>query len=76
MSSIPDLIMFIVYREPEFDGKFVLRCCLVEDGEPLSLEPPVAIADTLEEARKPIPEDFTNLGTAEMDNPAIVEVWF
>jgi len=72
--------MYVVYRNPsDYPDKFVVRhyvvisgAVLVEDG------PPMAVVDTLEDARGSIATtagELVRLPRHKDDDPVIVEVW-
>lgn len=63
--------VFVVYDSPEdFPGKFTVRLFFGE--QPTRL---VAVKDSLEEARKTIPDIYIPVQRSESDIPAIVETW-
>jgi hypothetical protein len=63
--------MIVIYKNPsDCPDKYVAR--LWELGNPTMC---VVIGDTLEAVRKPIPEQYVNIGRNPNDDPVIVEVW-
>lgn len=68
--------MFTIYRNPsDFAGKYVVRrVCIGPVGFRHDSEP-LAVVDTLQEARAAIPPGLYNLGRAVEDDPVIEEVW-
>ena len=62
---------FVVCKNPsDFPGKHTVR--LFDGDQPTRL---IAVKDTLEEARKTIPEIFIPVPRSTTDNPVIVETW-
>lgn len=64
--------MWAVYENPsDFPDKFVVRRWAGKhpDSEPL------AVANTLEEARAAVPKGLQNIGRMRDDDPVLVEVW-
>ncbi len=71
------LCLYVIYDSPlDYPGKHVLRRWTVI---PMELAPdpePLAVVDTLEEARTALPVDgLVNIGRYLEDEPQIVEVW-
>jgi hypothetical protein len=72
--------MFVVYRHPsDYPNQFVVRRWLSgppafgPDGTP---DPePLAVCNTLDEARGAIPDWCCFIGRYDTDDPAIQEVW-
>jgi hypothetical protein len=66
------MTLHVVYRNPrDYPGMFVLRIWtgMVPEAEP------VIVSDDLEEVRRMIPIEFSNIGRFDQDDPAIYEVW-
>ena len=75
-----DVVMrqYVIYRFPrDYPGKYVVRAWSIVRGkqEPVPDEKPVAVVDTLEEARRAVPAGLFNLGRYDQDEHQIVEVW-
>lgn len=67
---------FTIYRNPsDYPGKFVTRKWQNVNGWNLSIDPPVAIEDTLEKARSWVPQELARIPRHPSDDPAIVETW-
>lgn len=72
------LPMWVVYESPkDFPGKFVTRRWLVLPGceKPQPDRDPVAVCDTLEEARAAVRPGSVRLERHDLDDACIVEVW-
>jgi hypothetical protein len=72
----PSLPIYTVYRNPsDYPDKFVVR-----RWESLPVPKPdatpLAVCDSLEQARAAVPEGLTLLDRAQADDPVIVGVWF
>jgi hypothetical protein len=78
MDSLP---FYTVYENPsDFPGKFVVRRMDFRMGphgvsEAVFDKDPMAVSDTIDEARAVIPEHCFNIGRMNMDDPVIKEVW-
>lgn len=77
-----DVVMrqYVIYRFPsDYPGKYVVRgWSIVRGGEstaPVADEKPLAVVDTLEEARQAVPPGLFNLGRYGADEHQVVEVW-
>ena len=69
--------MFAIYNNPsDFPDKFVVREWLIGPGVKTPLQKPIAIVDSLEEARAAVPAsaDFC-LDRNPDDDSVIVETW-
>lgn len=68
--------MCTVYFNPsDYPGKFVVRFWVVTAAGVEKSAEPMAVVDTLEEARAAIPRGAVRLDRSEHDEPVIVEVW-
>ncbi len=69
--------MWTVFHDPlDYPGKFVVRGIEVHRGqEPVPDRKPLIVCDSIEAARKVIPEGAYRLGRMPDDEPQIVEVW-
>ena len=72
-----EITIYVVYANPsDFPGKYVGRKHWVRpDGVTVSPEP-FAVADTLDEVRKEVPEWLVRMDRQPDDDAAICEVWF
>jgi len=77
-----DVVMrqYVIYRFPsDYPGKYVVRGWSIVRGRestaPVADEKPLAVVDTLEEARHAVPAGLFNLGRYGADEHQIVEVW-
>ena len=64
----------IYYNPSDVPGKYVVRRWWIDVGS-LTPDPDRHVVDTLEEARKLIPDGFTCVPRYMNDDPVIVEVW-
>lgn len=75
-SSNPFLTVYTIYDNPtDFPGKFVVRKHNVVAGAAVPENDPHAVMDTLDDARKSIPEGMVNILRLPEDEPQIVESW-
>ena len=75
-SSEPFLVVYTIYENPtDYPGKFVVRKHDVIAGSSTPAELPCAIASSLDEARKTIPDGMVNIQRLPEDEPQIVESW-
>ncbi len=67
------MYLYTIYRNPsDYPGKFVVRRFWLETPDP----EPLAVVDTLEEAREAVPPEADhNIGREPGDEPQIVETW-
>lgn len=75
-----ELEMFVIYENPkDYPGKFVVRRWTVGQGGPIADPEPLAIENTVHEARGFLPRDATHplyrLEPQPNDDPVIREVW-
>jgi hypothetical protein len=71
------LNVYTVYERPDdYPRSFVVRRTVIAPGGvSVPDEVPLAIADTLREAREAIPQGCFRLDRDPLDAPAILEVW-
>lgn len=72
------LTNFTIYSSPaDYPGKYVVRRWRVVRGspEPVPDPQPLAVVDTLEEARRAVPAHLTCIPRWPGDVPCVVEVW-
>lgn len=70
------LDMWVIYENPsDYPGKFVVRLWHPGAGFLEAAKDPTAVVETLEEARKAIPEGRHRLPRQASDDPVIVETW-
>lgn len=70
------LPMWVIYNNPaDFPGKFVVRCHSAGPGFVIADSTPLAIVNTLDEARAAVPPGKTNIHRMSADDPCIAEVW-
>jgi hypothetical protein len=68
--------LFVIYHNPsDFPGKYVVREWTVVVEKTIPNPRPVAIKNTLEDARQAVPQPALNLGRYMSDDPVIVETW-
>ncbi|AWY06100.1 hypothetical protein SEA_FIREMAN_91 [Microbacterium phage Fireman] len=66
---------YTIYDHPaDYPDQFVIRAWFVENGAVTAYEP-VALADTLEDARALIPQGRERVPRTQADDPVIVESW-
>lgn len=65
----------ITTKTKDFGEKFVVRKHFLGPGRLLTDAEPSAVTDSLEEARKAIPDGLLRQEPAELDDPVIVEFW-
>lgn len=66
------LSIYTVYKNPsDYKNKFVVRHFMNDIPERV----PLIVADTLEEARKAIPDGMYRMDRQPDDDPVILEVW-
>lgn len=68
---------YTIYRNPiEYPGKFAVRGWTAKPGASVPDPEPLAVVDTLDEARDHIPpEANVRFSRDETDDPSIVETW-
>lgn len=64
--------IFVIYNRPRDLKRFNFVVRAFDGSTPLRL---LAVADTLEEARKTIPDGFLRMPPSPIDDPIIVETW-
>lgn len=72
------LPMYVIYWSPkDYPDKFVVRewATARADGRIARALFPMAVVDTLEQARAALPDGLVNCRRDEDDDPAILEVW-
>lgn len=71
------LVLFVVYERPrDFPRSFVVRRHYVLEGGAMQAEAvPLAVVDTLEQARAALPPGLHQIARADGDEPQIVETW-
>lgn len=70
------LYMWTICESPkDFPGKFVVRRFRVRAGEVDAEKDPVAVVDTLDQARDAVPLGHYRMDRMPEDEPQIVEVW-
>ncbi|MHC4864630.1 MAG: hypothetical protein ACYTEX_11125 [Planctomycetota bacterium] len=69
------LEIFVIYQNPsDHPGMFVTRRWIV--GDTMNAESkPMAVVETLDDARLVLPSGLIRLGRAPADDPVIVETW-
>lgn len=68
--------IYVVYDNPtDYPGKFVVRAHRVISGGSVPEAEPRAVTDTLDEARKVIPDGLIRFVRDETDDAKIVETW-
>jgi len=65
----------ITTRTKDYGDKYVLRAHTVTPSGSFPEAIPIAVVDTIEEAREHVPFGCMNLGRDEQDDPVIVETW-
>jgi hypothetical protein len=73
------LRMFVITANPsDFPGKFVVRENVIARGssEPILDPAPLAVVDTITEARAAVPPDRICMPRSPKDPPVVVETWF
>ena len=72
-----ELPLWVIFHNPsDYPDKYVVKVQTVEAGGTIRLDdPPVAVVDTIEEARAAIPKWCVNLGRKLDDELQIAEVW-
>lgn len=70
------LMTWTIYTHPNDlpDVPYVVRGWVITDGGALD-SGAIGFADTLDEARRIIPEGLFNMGRQDDDDPVIVETW-
>lgn len=70
------LEVFVVYEDPiDFPGRFVVRRQRASAGL-VEVDPvPMAVVNTLEEARAVLPRGLARIPRASDDEPQVVEGW-
>lgn len=68
-------IYTITSRPSDYPGLVVVRRHLIRDGAVVADADPLAVAPTLEEARRSLPADVFNVGRQAEDDPVILESW-
>ena len=69
------LHQYAIYNKPkDHPTKFVVRQWIIGPGT-VNAGPMICLADTLEEARKSVPEGLVLLPRFDDDDPVIEEVW-
>ena len=69
---------YTIYRSPgDWPGKYVVRRFSIsaEHPDPVPDPVPLAVVDTLEQAREAIPLGLVNIHRYLEDEPQIVETW-
>ena len=70
-----ELIQWVIYFDPsDYPGKYVARKWIVASGR-IAATQVSYMSDSLEDARRHIPDGMFNLGRFANDDPKIVEVW-
>jgi hypothetical protein len=70
------LSMWVIYWNPsDFPHRYVVRRWEVAAGSAVSDDEPVAVVETLGEARRSVPNGLVHLGRGRADERQIVEVW-
>lgn len=68
--------MWVIYWNPkDFRDRYVVRRWLVVASGPIPDEEPTAVVETLDEARRSIPEGLVRLDRSPADERQILEVW-
>ena len=63
--------IIVIYKNPsDYPDKYVARVWNIDSPTAL-----IALAESLEEIRKTIPDEMYNLGRNNEDDPCIIEVW-
>lgn len=63
--------IIVIYKNPsDYPDKYVARVWNIDSPTAL-----IALAESLEEIRKTIPDEMYNLGRNNEDDPCIVEAW-
>lgn len=76
MTDALDLSIYTIYESPsEYPGKWVVREWKASVGGLAAVRKPLAVADTLGEARRALPLGLVQLGRSIDDDPCIREVW-
>ncbi len=78
MKADRPLLMFTIYENPtDYPGKFVARRFAVTAAGVMPEPDPLAVVDTIEEARAAIPdrEGLVCMRRNPSDEPQIVETW-
>lgn len=75
MNSVA-LSHFAIYHSPaDFPGRFVVREIIHNQGLVMTTLIPLAVVDTIEEARDAVPQGLFCMPRARDDDPVIVETW-
>lgn len=70
------MFQYAIYQNPtDYPNKFVLRKWTIGPGTTLAEVNPVAVVDSLEDARDSVPEGLFLIPRSQEDDPVIVEVW-
>jgi hypothetical protein len=73
MNTLP---MWVIYWNPrDYPCRYVVRRWLVGASGAVADDEPNAVVDTLDEARRSVPQGLACLNRAEADERQIVEVW-
>lgn len=70
--------MFVVYRSPrDYPGKYVVREWRTSPSKIalFAAVEPLAVTDTLEDARAAVPSGTVRINRDELDDPVIEETW-
>jgi hypothetical protein len=74
--KVTGLSMWVIYWNPrDFPNRYIVRRWLVDGAGPVADDEPSAIVETLDEARRSIPDGLFCLDRAEADEKQIVEIW-
>jgi hypothetical protein len=71
-----ELHMWVIYWNPsDYPHRYVVRRWSVAAGSASGDDEPVAVVETLDEARRSVPLGLVHLGRSQADQRQIVEVW-
>ena len=70
------MIMYVVYVNPrDFPGKVVVRRWGIDADGPAAEDEPMAVTNSLNEARDALPDGLIKIRRSPNDDPVIAEVW-
>lgn len=73
MTGLP---MWVIFHNPtDYPGKFVLRRNVITPNVVTPDPEPLAVTDTLKEARDALPPNLYRIERMKFDLPSVVEVW-
>jgi hypothetical protein len=72
-----ELTLYVIFgpNATDYPGQYTVRTQMVRNGEIVHGAEPIGHGQTLDEARRLIPEWMTCLGRDRGDEPQIVEAW-